>query len=156
METGTLFLVFFLMCALGVLLAAFLPDRKSPPALAWIASLAAIVLLWASGRMLLYDQTVFRPLWQVTADIKLSLAVDRLSAFFLFITGLVFLPVSIFSTRYLNRYAGSYSLKSIALFYHLLFAAVVLTLMAGDVFLFLIAWEAMSILSYLLVNYDHS
>ncbi len=123
--------------------------------LAWVASLAAIVLLWAGGRALFYDQTIICPLWQVTADIKLSLEVDRLSAFFLFVTGLVFLPVSIFSAEYLNRYADSYSLKSFAIFYHLLFAAIVLTLMAGDVFLFLIAWEAMSILSYLLVSYEH-
>ena len=155
MESGSLFLVFFLMCVLGVLLAAFLPDRKNPPALAWVASLAAIVLLWASGRALFDDQTIIFPLWQATAHLKLCLAMDRLSAFFLFVTGLVFLPVSIFSSAYLNRYAGSYSLKSFALFYHFLFASVVLTLMAGDVFLFLMAWEAMSILSYLLVSYEH-
>jgi hydrogenase-4 component B len=39
--------------------------------------------------------------------------------------------------------------------HHLLFAAVVLVLLAADVVSFLIGWEAMSILSYLLVSYEH-
>lgn len=155
METGSLFMVFFLICGLGAILAAILPDRKNPPVLAIVASLASILLLWASGRVLFSDHSFLGSLWRVTPLIRLTIAIDRLSSFFLFVTGLVFLPVSIFSAGYLKRYLGSYSLKSFALFYHLLFASIVLTLIAGDVFSFFIAWEVMSILSYLLVNYEH-
>lgn len=80
---------------------------------------------------------------------------DRLSALFAFVTGLVFLPVYIFSASYLRRYQGHYSLKFFAVLYHGLFASIVLILLAGDCLLFLRAWEAMGILSYLLVNYEH-
>jgi hydrogenase-4 component B len=155
METGSLFLVFFLICGLGVILAVVLPDRKNPPVLAIVASLAALTLLWASGRVLFSDHSLTGSLWRVTPLIRLSIEIDRLSSFFLFVTGLVFLPVSIFSAGYLKRYLGSYSLKSFAFFYHLLFASIALTLVAGDVFSFFIAWEVMSVLSYLLVNYEH-
>lgn len=155
METDNLFMVFFLICAIGVILGAILPDRKNPPVLAFVASLAALTLLWASGRVLFSDQPLTCNLWRVSPLIKLSIDIDRLSSFFLFVAGMVFLPVSIFSAGYLKRYLGFYSLKSFALFYHLLFASIVLTLMAGDVFSFFMAWEAMSILSYLLVNYEH-
>jgi hydrogenase-4 component B len=155
METGSLFTAFFLICGLGVILGAILPDRKNPPVLAVVASLAALTLLWASGRVLFFDHSLTSSLWRVSPLIRLSIEIDGLSSFFLFVTGLVFLPVSIFSAGYLKRYLGAYSLKSFALFYHLLFASIVLTLIAGDVFSFFIAWEAMSILSYLLVNFEH-
>jgi hydrogenase-4 component B len=155
METGSLFVVFFLLCGIGVILGAVLPDRKNPPVLAAAAALASLSLLWASGRVLFSDHSLATSLWQVSPLIRLSIEIDGVSSFFLFVAGLVFLPVSIFSAGYLKRYLGSYSLKSFAIFYHLLFASIVLTLIAGDVFSFFIAWEAMSILSYLLVNFEH-
>jgi hydrogenase-4 component B len=156
METGSLFVVFFLICGLGIILAAVLPDRKNPPVLAIVASLASITLLWASGRVLFFDHSLAGScFWRITSSIRLSIEIDKTASLFLFVTGLVFLPVSIYSAGYLKRYLGSYSLKSFSLFYHLLFASIVLTFIAGDVFSFFIAWESMSVLSYLLVNYEH-
>jgi hydrogenase-4 component B len=74
-----------------------------------------------------------------------------LSGLFLFVGGLVFLPVSIFSARYLAKYRAEYSLRYFSLLYLALFASVVLVLVAGDAVSFLSGWEAMSIASYLLV-----
>ena len=85
----------------------------------------------------------------------LTLAADRLSAIFLFVTGLVFLPVSIFSGAYLTKYAASYSLRYFSILYHGLFASIVLVLVADDAISFLIAWETMSIVGYLLVNFEY-
>ena len=39
--------------------------------------------------------------------------------------------------------------------YHALFASIVLVLIADDAISFLVAWELMSIASYLLVNYEY-
>ncbi len=155
-EPGTLFMLFLVLCGVGVILAAILSDRRNPLALAWVASLAAGVIVFASGDVLLSGRAFQAALWTLPSLGTLTFRMDRLSALFVFITGVVFLPTSIFSAGYMQkRYLGHYSLKSFSIFYHLLFASIVLLLMAADVVSFLLTWETMSIFSYLLVNYEH-
>jgi hydrogenase-4 component B len=155
METNSLILFFFILCALGVVLSALLPARRNPLALAWVASLAAAVILVASGKVLLSGLSFQTDLWTLPFLGKLVLSMDRLSALFVFLTGLVFLPVSIYSAGYMERYLGHYNLKTFSAFYHLLFGSTVLVLVSGDILSFLLSWEAMSILCYLLVNFEH-
>ncbi|HTU02445.1 MAG TPA: proton-conducting transporter membrane subunit, partial [Candidatus Sulfotelmatobacter sp.] len=78
-----------------------------------------------------------------------------LSALFLVVAGLVFLPVSIFSAGYARRYAGTHNLAALGLGYHALFASVTLLLCSDSVVLFLLAWESMTIFCYLLINFEH-
>ena len=67
------------------------------------------------GKCLGYgDHSLSGSLWRVTPLIRISIEIDRISSFFLFVTGLVFLPVSIFSSGYLKRYLESYRLTSFA------------------------------------------
>ncbi|WP_322014186.1 proton-conducting transporter membrane subunit [Paraburkholderia sp. J12] len=80
---------------------------------------------------------------------------DALSAWFAFAAGLVFLPVSVYSPRYMMRYEKHYSLPAFAAIYYALLASIGLTLVAHDVLSFMIAWELMSVVSYLIVNYEH-
>ncbi|MGO9118560.1 MAG: proton-conducting transporter membrane subunit [Desulfomonilaceae bacterium] len=150
-----LFLLFLGTCGIGAILAAILPNRMNPPVLAWIASIASVLALSASGGVLLFGHPFHASLWQLPYFGTIDLDMDRISALFIFVTALVYLPVSIYSAEYMEKYRGRYSLKSFGVFYHLLFASVILTLVAGDVASFLIAWEVMTILSYLLVNYEH-
>jgi len=153
----SLFCLFLLLCAAGVILAATLPGRRNLVALAWIGSLASIVVLLLSGNILLSGHPFQINLWQVFSLGQMLLRIDRLSALFIFSAGMVFLPVSIFTASYMNlkKYRGKYSLKSFGIYYHLLFASIVLLLAAGDVISFLLTWEAMSIFTYLLVNFEH-
>ncbi len=153
--TALLFSMFFILSAVGAVTAFLIPARWSVLVLAAIASLAALVLLMASGRLLIADLPFHATLWTVLSLGTLTLAADRLSAIFLFVTGLVFLPVSIFSGAYLTKYAARYSLRYFSILYHGLFASIVLVLIADDAISFLIAWEAMSIIGYLLVNFEH-
>ncbi len=153
--TGNLLIVFFLMCVLGAVSGVLLPDRKNPLGLAIIASAASLLLLWIGAGMLFAPKAFVAVLWVVKPFGPLTITVDRLSSLFMVVVGLAYFPVSIFSAGYLKRYENRYSLKSFAVFYHLLFAAIVLTLIAADIISFFIAWEAMSILCYLLVNYEH-
>jgi hydrogenase-4 component B len=155
MDTNVFFLLFFGLCGLGVVLSAVVGDRNSPAVLAWIASLASLSVLIASGGVLLGGHTLHVELWQLPHLGRLVIEADRLSGLFIFVAGLVFLPVSVYSSGYMKKYQGRYSSKSFALFYHVLFASIVLVFLAGDVIIFLIGWEAMSILSYLLVSYEH-
>jgi hydrogenase-4 component B len=156
-DPQSLFFLFLILCGAGVVLAALLPRRANRVALAWIGSLSSLVILWVSGAVLLSGQPWQVDLWNIWSLGPMVLTMDRLSSLFVFIVGLVFLPVSIFSATYMNlpKYVKRYGFKAFGIYYHLLLAAIVLLLVAGDMLSFLLAWEGMSIFSYLLVNYEH-
>ncbi len=101
---------------LGLILALVVPERKSPNALAWTASLAAGAVLAASGHVLLFGDSWQTGLWTLPSLGKMVLVMDRLSALFVFVTGLVFLPVSIFSSRYMRNYFGRYNIEGLLRF----------------------------------------
>jgi hydrogenase-4 component B len=156
MTGAVLPLIFFLaLCGLGIALAIALPDRKNPLCVAGLGVLASLLVLGMGGTVLLSGMPFRIELWHVPHLGRLVLEMDRLSALFLCITALVYLPVSIFSAEYMKRYLGRYSIRWFGVLYHLLFASIVLVLLAGDVISLLVAWEAMSIVSYFLVSYEH-
>jgi hydrogenase-4 component B len=145
----------FALCGAGAVLGIFVSERRIPALLAWVGSLAALLALWVGGNVLWSGQTFQGELWTIQPVGTLRVSLDRLAALFLFVAAVVVLASSIFSASYLKRYSGQYSLKTFNAWYLLLFASMVLILIANDVLLFLLAWEAMSILSYLLVNFEH-
>ncbi len=152
---GLLLELIFALCFAGALAGIVVPDRRNPALLAWAGSLAALLALWASGNVLWSGQIFQAELWTIRGWGTLAVSLDRLSALFLAVAALVVLASSVYSAGYLKRYAGHYSLKALNAWYLLLFAAIVLILIANDALTFLLAWEAMSILSYLLVNFEH-
>jgi hydrogenase-4 component B len=155
MDAMALLLLFFGLCAVGIVLASLLPDRRVPAAIAWVGGAASVTLLASAGGVLASGHALHAQLWTVPVVGPLVLAMDRLSALFAVITGLVYLAVSIFSAGYMERYLGHYSLRWFGILYLALFATIVLVLAAADVLAFLLAWEAMAIASYLLVNYEY-
>jgi hydrogenase-4 component B len=152
---GQLFTGFFALCAVGVIAAFLVSARRNPVVLMVIGSLASLAVLAASALVLATGVTFRAELWPVLSLGILTLTADRLSALFLFVTGLVFLPVSIFSGTYLAKYAEHHSLRYFSVLYHALFGSIVLVLVADDAISFLVAWELMTIASYLLVNYEY-
>jgi hydrogenase-4 component B len=147
-----LLFAFFLLCALGVVAALIVPERASAPVLAVIGAVSALFLLLASALLLLGDGSFRLELWRVLTLGTMTLTADRLSALFLFVTGLVYLPVSIYSGVYLAKHQAHYSLRYFGVLYHVLFASIVLILIGADAVSFLLAWEFMAIASYLLVT----
>jgi hydrogenase-4 component B len=152
---GLLLALVFALCGAGALAGFVVPDRRNPALLAWVGALAALALLWVSGNVLRSGAVLQGELWTIYPLGTLTISLDRLSALFLFVAAVVVLASSIFSASYLERYLGHYSLKTFTAWYLLLFASIVLILIAADALLFLLAWEAMSITSYLLVNFEH-
>jgi len=152
---GSLLVLFFALCGAGALLGTIVPERRNPTLLAWVGSLAALVALWVSADVLRSGRVFQCELWTIQPLGTLRVSLDRLSALFLLVSGLVLLPSSVFSASYLQRYLGHYSLKALNAWYLLLFAAIMLILIADDALLFLLAWEVMSITSYLLVNFEN-
>ena len=146
---------FFILCGVGALTALLAPARWSPVLLSTIGSLASLLILGTSAALLIGDVSFRAELWSILSLGTLTLEADRLSAFFLFVSGLVFLPVSLFSAVYLKKYAEHNDLRYFGVLYHAMFASIVLVLIAGDAISFLIAWEAMTITSYLLVTYEY-
>ena len=145
---------FFILCGVGALAAWLAPVRWNAGLLATIGSLAALLLLVTGAALLIGDASFQIELWPALALGTLKLEADKLSALFLFVLGLVFLPVSLFSAFYLEKYAKLYSLRYFSVLYFTLFASIVLVLIASDAITFLVAWEAMSVVSYLLVAFE--
>jgi hydrogenase-4 component B len=144
------------LCVGGALAGLIVPERRCPTLLAWSGALAAATVAAASLRVLAASGRGFSgTLWTIAPLGRLSLCLDRLSAIFLFAAAIVVIAVSVFSAGYLKRYAERYSLRAMNAWFLLLFASIVLILIAGDALLFLLAWEAMSLLSYLLVAFEH-
>ena len=85
----------------------------------------------------------------------LSLHLNTLSAFFLTVIGLISLPVAIYSIGYLGHSAGVRRLRAFGALINLLLLSLVLIVAAADAIVFLMAWETMAFLSYLMVNFDY-
>jgi hydrogenase-4 component B len=151
---GLPLILVFALCGAGALLGMMIPERRNPTLTAVAGSLAAAAALWAGGGVLC-GGGFHGELWTIRSVGTLVVSLDRLSALFLVVAAVVILASSIFSASYLKRYAGHYSLRAFNAGYLLLIASIVWILIAGDALGFLLAWEAMSILSYLLVNFEH-
>ncbi len=143
---------FFVLCCAGILVPAFLPAAKCPKVIVTVGSLASLALCVMGADALFSVRTFEARLWTLPALGTLALRMDSVSGFFVFVTGVIFLATGIFTARFLDRYASDFSLRAFAAAYHALLAFVVVILLASDVVLFLIGWEAMSILAFLLAN----
>ncbi len=152
---GSLLVLVFALCGAGALVGVVVPERHNPTFLAWAGSLAALAALWVSADVLRSGRVFHDELWTIQPLGTLTVSLDRLSALFLFVAAVVVLASSVFSASYLKRYLGHYSLKALNAWYLLLFASIALILIADDALLFLLAWEAMSITSYLLVTFEN-
>ncbi|MHB8878563.1 MAG: proton-conducting transporter transmembrane domain-containing protein, partial [Myxococcaceae bacterium] len=150
-----------LVAALALLVvsgfAALLANRR--PALATGIGAAGAVAACAAGLWpsfaVLFNRTPerLRLSWEApTGD--LLLGIDPLSAFFLVpLFGLSALA-AIYGREYLLHYQGRKWLGPPALFFNLLVASMALVIMARSTVLFLVAWEVMTLSSYLLVVFD--
>ncbi len=145
--------LFFALCALGAVLALATSPRRNPALLGSVGALASIALSIAAGDALLTHHTFQTDLWHLPTG-ALRLGLDPLSGLFLLITAVVYLLTSIFSAGYLERYRAHYSLRAFTVLYFGLYASIAAILLSRDVISFLLAWELMSITSYLLVNYE--
>jgi formate hydrogenlyase subunit 3/multisubunit Na+/H+ antiporter MnhD subunit len=81
---------------------------------------------------------------------------DSLSGFFFLIIGIGVFSVSLYGPGYVNSYKESeHPFATLGLFTGLFVAGMLLVLVADDAFMFMIAWELMSIASYFLVAFQH-
>lgn len=155
--TGQFFLVMMAGFAILGALSMLLVTAPRPAAavsmtasvLASLSALAGAVVLLSAGGAGILAAKALPPLG------TLLLGADQLSLLFLLVISFVWLLISVFSWAYLPRYAGRYNLRVFGALYNVLFLALVLTALAGDLITFLIAWEVMTVFSYLLIVFEH-
>ena len=145
----------FGMYILGIVAALLLPTRRTRLVMAAFGSMGSLAVLTIGIRVLFANSSYHISLWSVPNIGTLSVSVDHLSAFFLVVAGILFFASSLFSYEYLQHYSTRINLKAFSVSYFALLASVTAIPITGDVFSFLIAWEAMSLLCYLLVNTEY-
>jgi hydrogenase-4 component B len=86
--------------------------------------------------------------------LSLSVNIDLLAAFFIFVICLVALFSSIYGMGYVEHYYKKYNIGALGFFYNLFIAGMLMVVTAANGIFFLIAWEIMSVASYFLVVFD--
>ncbi len=97
---------------------------------------------------------VLADLQTATPFLSLTITLDSLSAFFLLGLSALMLCVAIYSLSYMVHYCDRHNVGVFNALLAVFVAAMALVLTSGNTVLFLIAWEAMSILSYFLVVFE--
>ncbi len=153
-----LFSATVLLFAAGALLPlVFRGERKAtfasfvPAALGSLLAVALAVSVILSGS----DLSISSPLAPPVPSLKMEFFVDGMSAFFMLIIGVTSLAVSIFSIGYSSEYYGKRSIKALGFLFNLFVLSMLLVTASDNVFSFLVFWEAMSLVSFFLVIYEH-
>ena len=84
-----------------------------------------------------------------------SFVMDHLSALFVLIFSVVYLPVSIYSCGYLKHYNNGRKERLHYISLSLLISSMMLVVTVTNSFIFLILWEIMSLSSFFLVSFDN-
>ena len=146
-----LLLISFLIYVIGIIAILVLPKNMSAKITGISGSLGSVTLL-SFALHSLFSKTIYTAsLWMIPNIGYLSIRVDYLSAFFLIATALVALPASIFASTRISYIKDNNNSFLLVLFLSLIMF-VILVLISSNIFLFLLVWEVMSILIYLLVN----
>ena len=154
---GVALLLFFILAACGLVLSKVTRGNHPARVLAVFSTACSVLLMFAAGTALASGRSFETTLWKIEGMGPLTLRLDMLSAVFLFIAGFVYLPASLFvGSLVKRRLRGHYPVRNYGVLHFTLMISVVFILVANDTLTFLISWECMSILCYLLVNYEQS
>ena len=104
---------------------------------------------WLPGR-----RRIWTPTWQMPMG-SLHVGLDPLSALFVSLIAVVGVLAAAYGHGYLADVPDKGKVAMSWCWYNLLLAAMLLVVVARDGFLFLVAWEIMSLASFFLVMFDH-
>jgi hydrogenase-4 component B len=153
--TGGALVLFFVLCGGGLVFSAGTRGRHTMRVLVGFSTICSVLMMIAACMALAGSHNFEAGLWRLDGLGSFSVRLDMLSAIFLLTAGLVYLPASLFVRNFVEaRFRGRYPLRRYAVMHFALMASIVSILIASDAPLFLISWECMSILCYLLVNYE--
>lgn len=96
--------------------------------------------------------------WNLPSGVALfawTVRVNALSAYFNLALGILATAVSIYSFGYLRPTAERRNAGVLGFYYNVLLLSLTLVFAAGNVFIFLVAWEVMALSAYCLVSFEH-
>ncbi len=85
----------------------------------------------------------------------LAFRMNSMAGFFVLLIGVVGFVTTIYGLGYVKEYDGRKSVPLLVAGVLIFIATMVCVVIAGNVFTFLVAWECMSVISFLLVVYEH-
>lgn len=150
---GSLLLLF-----LGAVLAFLYPavGKKTVPAWLYIPTIiASAVLAVVSLVIFLTGQTVTFPSYRLAPGFLLTFGIDRLSAFFLFLIGVVSAAVAIYLTEYLAHMGGTTRKALFTGCLNLFILSMALVVISNGTLTFLVFWELMATCSFFLVMHEY-
>lgn len=152
-----LFTVTVFFYGLGTI-TGLVSHRRDLPAIS-LGLLAAGIATFA-GSWLGLQALISGQVWQGTLGVLLAgliynFRLDALGGFFLFIISATGFVVTIYSAGYLKEYAGRKSTGFLVSMYNLFLLSMVLVVCAANIFVFVVVWELMAVVSYLLVTVEH-
>lgn len=145
------------LLAAGGLLSLFLGQKEAlSNTLAYTCSaLAALSGGILALNLLITGKTLTMVLPRVVPFTELTLRVDSLTAFFIFVISIVTLAVSIYSIGYGREYFGKNNIGYLGCMFNFFIITMLVVVAANNILLFLFAWEMMSLVSFLLVMFEH-
>ncbi|MFP5211552.1 MAG: hydrogenase 4 subunit B [Acidobacteriota bacterium] len=120
-----------------------------------LGALVCVGVLLKAGAFLASEcvpQEIVLPLG--LANLPFHFRLDALSGFFLLLLGLAGAGISTFAAGYFRAGEGT-SPGLLGLQYHIFLASMAVVILAGDAYLFMVAWEMMALSSYFLVTSQH-
>jgi hydrogenase-4 component B len=150
---GGALLLFFVLSVIALVLSTITSELAATILIGWQGALCSILLMLVGGARLAAGQDFHQNLWTLHGLGQLSLHIDALSAVFLFAAGAVYLSCCLFAPGRMMHSRYPYPANRYSALHFALMISVALILTAGDALTFLISWECMSILTYLLVNH---
>ncbi len=152
MELLSIYILAFLVCFAGATICAFLPQKLTPYVVSSIGIVASMLFFIVGIGALVKGISPHIILWHIPTLGTISFGVDKISGLFLSITAFIGICVSIHELGQLKVAFRGYNLRAYGVMYLLLIASLCAIISAEDVLGFLITWEIMSILIYLLVT----
>jgi len=154
-------LLFFLALALFVLgtvvpLLGISRDRRDIRVFSLACTAAASVLLAVFALPVLLSGTTFTfTAWQAFPGIEISFFIDRLAAFFLLLIGTVAACTAVYATGYIEHMEGGDRRNLLCGGMGLFVLAMTLVVSSQNTFSFLLFWELMAAVSFVLVMYEY-
>ncbi len=142
------------LCPLGAIVAVVLGERYSSRVLALTCCTAATLSFIGGAICLAAGPSGDVALWTLPIVGSITIGSTTLGAWFECVASLVYVPTSLFTVRYLERYAGDYSLRSFTVWYCILLAGIIGLFVCRDVTSFFIVWEIIAIASAFLVAFE--
>lgn len=154
------FLLPIIFLSVSTVLTFYIRGRTASIISSTLSLAACLSMLFLSINVLLYSRTYRYDFicWPFPSHTMSNFAVfriniDTLSAYFIFIIGLIGAVATIYGLKYINKYSAEH-MGFFSLNYSLFILSMYMTVIVSDLFWFIVFWELMTLSSQFLVSFE--